>query len=84
MSKLRAQRIEMLKEMAEKTGGMITTSQIEKAGMPFILLGLRLFFLQKSSNMPLFLRTEKNSISEEKSDICLEYSLLAIYLSAFR
>lgn len=30
MSKLREQRIEMLKEMAEKTGGMITTSQIEK------------------------------------------------------
>jgi len=38
MSKLREQRIEMLKEMAEKTGGMITTSQIEKAGISRVLI----------------------------------------------
>ena len=38
MSKLREQRIEMLKEMAEKTGGMITTFQIEKAGISRVLI----------------------------------------------
>ncbi|MBR5799966.1 MAG: type IV toxin-antitoxin system AbiEi family antitoxin domain-containing protein [Lachnospiraceae bacterium] len=38
MSKLREQRIEMLKEMAKKTGGMITTSQIEKAGISRVLI----------------------------------------------
>lgn len=38
MSKLREQRIEMLKKMAEKTGGMITTSQIEKAGISRVLI----------------------------------------------
>lgn len=38
MSKLREQRIEMLKEMAGKTGGMITTSQIEKAGISRVLI----------------------------------------------
>lgn len=38
MSKLREQRIEMLKEMAEKTGGMITTSQIEKSGISRVLI----------------------------------------------
>ena len=38
MPELREQRIEMLKEIAEKNGGMITTSQIEKAGISRVLI----------------------------------------------
>ena len=38
MSKLREQRIEILKELAKKDGGMITTSQIEKAGISRALI----------------------------------------------
>ena len=38
MSKLRAQRIDMLKEIAGTTGGMMTTSQIEKAGISRVLI----------------------------------------------
>ena len=38
MSKLREQRIETLKEIAGKNGGMITTSQIEKAGISRVLI----------------------------------------------
>lgn len=38
MSKLREQRIEILKDLAKKDGGMITTSQIEKAGISRVLI----------------------------------------------
>ena len=38
MSTLREQRIELLKELAKQTGGMITTSQIEKAGISRVLI----------------------------------------------
>ena len=38
MSTLREQRIELLKELAKQTGGVITTSQIEKAGISRVLI----------------------------------------------
>ena len=38
MSKLREQRIEMLKELAKQDGGLITTSQMEKAGISRVLI----------------------------------------------
>ncbi len=38
MSKLRDQRIEILKELSKRDGGLITTSQIEKAGISRVLI----------------------------------------------
>ena len=38
MSKIREQRIEILKELAKQDGGLITTSQIEKAGISRVLI----------------------------------------------
>lgn len=38
MSKLREQRIEILKELAKQDGGLITTSQIEQAGISRVLI----------------------------------------------
>ena len=38
MSKLREQRIEILKNLAKQAGGLITTSQIEKAGISRVLI----------------------------------------------
>ena len=38
MSKLREERIEILKNLAKQDGGLITTAQIEKAGISRVLI----------------------------------------------